>query len=273
MRIARTLFAAVASLPLAIAAPSAEARSAPPTVTSPSAILVSVDSGEVLFTRNADERRPVASLQKLLTALLIVEAGNLNRSLTVDRSDTLIAPTRIGFRAGDQYSRHDLLRVIIVRSANDAAHSLARDHSGSEAAFARAMTERARRLGMINSRFGNASGLPDPSQYSTARDMARLGLYIMRTPHCQPIREAMAMQSYTFRFNNGETRTLTNTNRLLRQMPGCNGMKTGFTNASGSCLMSSATRDGKTVMAIVLGARGEQRWRDSRNLLEWGLSL
>jgi len=244
---------------------------ATPTVRSRAAILVSADTGEVLLTHNADVRQPVASTQKLMTALLLVERGGLGEMMTIDRSDTLVAPTKLGLQAGHQYRRIDLMRALLVRSGNDVAHALGRDHSGSEAAFAEAMTARARRLGMVNSKFGNASGLPEPSQYSTARDMARLALYITRTQKCAPIRETVKMQEFNFQFNNGKTTRLVNTNRLLQRLPGCNGMKTGYTNASGRCLVSSATRNGRTVIAVVLGASGDMIWTDSQNLLNWGL--
>ncbi|QQL44535.1 D-alanyl-D-alanine carboxypeptidase family protein [Sulfuriroseicoccus oceanibius] len=247
---------------------AASAASAP-SIYGKAAIVVDADTGVVLYTKNADQRRPVASTQKLLTALLVLEKGNVNGMLTVDRSDTLVAPAKIGLRTGQQYRRIDLLRTLLVKSSNDVAHCLARDHSGSEAAFARLMTRRARQLGMVNSNFKNASGLPADGQYSTARDMARLAITSYHTP---AIRAITKIETLPFRFANGRTRTLHNTNKLLKRMPGVNGLKTGYTNAAGRCLICSINRDGRNIITVVLGSSSRHIWNDSRKLLEYGLS-
>jgi len=264
----RKLLATTIVAPLAAASVPQARAAAQPSIVAYAGIVVDASTGDVLFTKRADDQRQVASTQKLLTALLIVEEGNIDGQLTVDRSDTLVAPVKMGLSAGERYRRKDLLRALMLRSSNDIAHSLARDNAGSEPAFARKMTERARRLGMISSRFANASGLP-ADQHSTARDIARLAIHVYRN---QPlIREMIRLDRTSFTFSNGRTVNITNTNRLLTRLPGCNGMKTGYTHASGRCLVSSINRNGRDIIAVVLGSNSGAIWSDSQKLLEYGL--
>jgi serine-type D-Ala-D-Ala carboxypeptidase (penicillin-binding protein 5/6) len=259
-----------------LAAPAA-AIEPPPNVTAQSWILVDAGRAVVLGAKNADQRRPVASTQKLMTALLVVERGGLNDLVTVDRSDTLVAPTKVGLKTGQQIKRIELLKSLLIKSGNDIAHCLGRDHSGSEARFAEAMTRRARELRMMDTQFRNASGLPDPEQFSTARDMARLALFIYRSGEApdkmlhRTIIGITRMPSMVLALPDGRKLTLTNTNRLLARVPGCNGMKTGYTNASGRCLISSVNRDGRHLIAVVLGSTSQAIWNDSQSILEWGL--
>ena len=253
---------------LIIGLQSVHAASAP-SVHGRAAIVVDADTGVVLYAKNADERRPVASTQKLMTALLVLEHPDINGYLTVAREDTLVAPAKIGLRSGERYRRIDLLRAMLVKSSNDLAHCLARDSAGSESAFANRMTQRARRLGMVNTVFRNASGLPAPGQYSTARDMARLAVTAYHHPS---IRAITKIESLSFRFHSGRTITLKNTNKLLGRLKGCNGMKTGYTNAAGRTLVSSMSRDGHNVICIILGSTTARIFNDSQRLLEYGLS-
>lgn len=254
--------------------PAAAEPEPPPPVVAKAWIVVDADTMLPIGGENADQRRPVASTQKLLTALLVCERGGLTETITVDKSDTLVAPSKLGIQTGQKYRRVDLLKGLLIKSGNDLAHCLGRDHSGSEANFARNMTARARSLGMVTSQFRNASGLPDSEQFSTARDMARLAMYIHHHPDPK-VRNVILgitrMAETTFSFANGRTVKMTNTNKLLTRLPGCNGMKTGYTNAGGKCLVSSVTRDGHTVIAVVLGSDSKNVWTSSQRLLEWGL--
>jgi len=239
-----------------------------PKISAKSAIVVDADTGRVLFEKNADTRRPVASTQKLLTSLLVIEAGKLDKSVTVQLSDTKVEPTKLGIKKGDIYTRRKLIQAMLVKSCNDVARCLARQHSGSEKAFAEVMTGRARNLGMAHSRFKNASGLPAKDQYSTARDMAKLG----RAAYANPtIRDVIRVPKLTFHFSDGREGTLNNTNKLLRRFPGCDGMKTGYTRASGRCLVASGTRYGRAVVVVVLGCNPSAIWRETSALLEHGL--
>lgn len=242
-----------------------------PPVSARAAIVVQANTGRVLYQKNADARLPAASTQKLLLALLIAERGGLGERITVQKSDTYCEPTKMGIQAGQTYTRGELLRAVLIRSSNDIARCLARDHSGSESAFAAAMTRRARQLGMNNSYFTNSNGLPTPpGQYSTARDLSILAAACMR--HAA-IREAVGTASTTFRFADGRTVPLTNTNKVLRSFPYCTGMKTGYTNAAGRCLVSSASHNGRNVIAVILGSQTPQVWTESQALLQWGLGL
>ncbi len=266
MRTPRILLAAV----LLGAGPCRAVTAPPPQVHGESAILVDVQSGRVLYHKNSRAPRAVASTQKLLTALIIAEDGNLDAPVTIQSSDTTVAPTKLYLKPGQTYSRQDLLRVLLVKSANDVACALARDNAGSVDQFAAKMNERARTMGATSSHFVNPNGLPAEGQYSTARDMA----IIARNAYANPVlRGIVATKSFEFRFADGRVREMVNTNRVLRTVPFCTGMKTGYTDAAGHCLVSSGHGDRRDVIAVVLGSNKSRVWNDSQKLLEWGLQL
>jgi D-alanyl-D-alanine carboxypeptidase (penicillin-binding protein 5/6) len=238
-----------------------------PRVTAGSAIVVDAATGDVLHSLNADQRRPVASTQKLLTALLVAEEGDLDHKVRVEASDTWAEPTKLYIKPGEVYSRSDFLNILLVRSMNDVARALARDNAGSVEAFADKMNARAAQIGMRESNFVNPNGLPATGQYSTARDMARLALVAYRN---RTLRSIMAQKSITWHYPNGRVTTFSNTNAVLKNFGPCNGMKTGTTNAAGRCLISSASYGGRDIIVVVLGDNSNV-WRDSYRLLAWGL--
>jgi len=241
-----------------------------PVIFAKSAIAFDARTGRVFFRQNENMPTPIASTQKLLTALLVIEAGDLDRLVTIQPEDTLAAPTKLYLKAGERYTRRELLHAMLIKSANDAALALARDHSGSPELFAKLMTARVRRLGGHSSVFKNPNGLPAEGQISNARELAA----IARTAYFNPtLREIVSKPSYTFIRADGRAIHLRNTNRVLREFPPCNGMKTGYTDASGHCLVASATRDGRHIIAVVLGSDKAHVWNDARSLLEYGLSL
>lgn len=242
----------------------------PPSITARAAILID-GSGRVLFEKNADTRMPVASTQKLLLGIMIAERGGLNEIVTVQDPDTWAEPTKMGIKTGETYTRGELLRAVLIRSSNDIARALARDHSGSVSAFAANMNQRARSLGMHDSYFTNASGLPSPAgQYSTARDLAKLGKASLRNG---TVRDIVRTKGMVFRHSDGRTSKITNTNQVLLNFPYCTGAKTGFTNAAGRCLVSSASADGREVIAVILGSTSPTVWRESEALLRYGLGM
>ena len=243
-------------------------QGSPPSVVAKRVIVVDAASGRVLMAKNADERCAVASTQKLMTALLVTESGSLSDRVVIQPSDTTVEPTKLYLKAGHSYTRGQLLKAILVRSANDASVALARDIAGSVAGFAQQMNFRARSLGMSNSNFLNPHGLTQEGQYSTARDIAVLARYVYRHPS---IRGPMTIRSYDFRHDNGKVSKLTNTNRLLKRLPYATGMKTGTTRASGKCLVASGSLHGRTVIAVVLGSTSSSVWTDSEALLRWAL--
>ena len=246
------------------------AKAPPPQVHGQSAILVDVRSGRVLFSKNSREHRAVASTQKLLTALIIAESGNLWERITIRPEDTAAAPTKLYLKAGQTYSRYELLQALLIKSPNDVALALARDNAGSTDEFVAKMNRRARAMGARTSRFMNPNGLPAEGQFSTARDIA----IIARNAYANPvIRKFVATPRAEFHYSDGRVRQLVNTNRILHQAPWCNGMKTGYTNAAGHCLVSSGQNNGRDIIAVILGSNKANVYADSKRLLEWGLRL
>ena len=241
-----------------------------PSVSAPSVILCDAVTGRVLYEKNADDVRAVASTQKLLTALVVAEEGDLNTNVTVESTDGNCEPTKLGLKGGEVYKRYDLLRILLVKSMNDVARCLARDNAGSIAAFAQKMNAKAREIGMRQSNFVNPNGLTEPGQYSTARDMARLALHAYRN---RVLRGLMSTKVTVWRTASGKNITYENTNKLMKYFGLCNGMKTGYTDAAGHCLVSSAADGGKHLVCVVLGDRNRSDiWQDSYRMLSWGFN-
>ena len=186
----------------------------------------------------------------------------------VEPVDTQAEPVRLNIKAGETYQRIELLRALLVKSPNDVARCLARDNAGSIELFAEKMNVKARALGATHSNFVNPNGLPIPDQYSTARDLS----IIARAAYAnQTIRSIVCLPQLVFRYANGRTRELKNTNKVLKQLPYCNGMKTGYTEAAGHCLIASGKIPGRDVIVVVLGDSKAGVWRDASALLSWGL--
>ena len=241
-----------------------------PQISAKAAILVDANTGKVLYSKNDEAKRPVASTQKLLTALIVAEAGNLDKKVEIETTDTNCEPTKIYVKPGQSYTRLQLLNALLVKSGNDVARTLARDNAGSVSAFAEKMTQRVRNLGGTSSNFENPNGLPAQGQYSTARDMARVARMAYRNP---TLREIMRTKNYNFRFNSGNVVPLRNTNRVLRTYSFCNGMKTGYTDLAGHCLISSGSYNGRDVIAVVLGSTKARIADESAKLLAYGLNI
>jgi len=255
----------------AVSFPVSVSGSNPPVITAKAAVLFDAQTGKIILKHNETESRPVASTQKLLTALIVAESGNLDKPVIIDKSDTMVLPTKLGIRAGEVYTRRGLLVALLVKSANDVAVALARDNAGSVAAFAEKMNRRMADLKGTSSHFVNPNGLPCDTQYSTARDMA----IVARTVYANPIlREIVGYRAISFRFNSGKTVILPNTNHLLRDYAFCNGMKTGYTDKAGHCLIASGSWRGKDIIAVILGEPARSKiWKDGQSLLVYGLGL
>ena len=260
----------VSALPL-VAAPTKVGtipRKAAPKIGAKRAIVVDYMSGRVIYEKNARQRCAVASTQKLMTALCVLDHGNINQRFTIAKSDTWVEPTKLGILPGEVYTRRKLLGALLVKSGNDVARALARSVAGSESKFSTVMNRKARSLGMSESHFLNPHGLTASGQYSTARDMAICARAAFKNP---TIRGIIQTKGYTFQYANGRTKYLKNTNRVLKSVSYCNGMKTGTTNASGRCLISSGTLNGRTCIVVVFGASSSTIWKDSERLLRWSL--
>src|SRR6516164_10993412 len=196
--------ASVALTPASHSALAIYPSTAPVTIAS-SAIMIDARTGSIIFFKNPDVRRPVASTQKLLTALLVAEHGGLDSRVRVGADDCAVEPTKLGIRPGEVYTKRELLAAMLVHSCNDAAVCLARSDAGSVDAFARLMNAKALSLGAANSHFINPNGLPRPGQFSTARDMARIAFAAYHSP---TLRQFTRLPGLVFTYNSGRRRFL-----------------------------------------------------------------
>ncbi len=242
----------------------------PPDIYGQYAAVLDGETMQFYHKKEAETRVPVASTQKLVTALVVCQDGDLDALVEVPDAVLRVEPTVVGVKPGERYSRRQLVTALLVKSGNDIAAALAVDNAGSIESFAAKMNAYARQIGMEDSHFVNPHGLPAEGQHSTARDIAIAAFEAYQHPD---IREMVAMRTYDFVFEDGRSLTLHNTNRLLGDMEGCNGMKTGFTYAAGNCLVCSASVDGKERISVVLKSARPQVREDSRALLEWSLGL
>jgi serine-type D-Ala-D-Ala carboxypeptidase (penicillin-binding protein 5/6) len=234
-----------------------------------SAMMIDAKTGAVLYFKDPDVRRPVASTQKLLTALIIYQSGDLDAIDRVSASDCQVEPTKLGFRPGDAYTKRQLMGALLIHSCNDAAVCLARNDAGSLAAFSQRMNSKAFALGATQSHFVNPNGLPVPGQYSTARDMARIAFAAYHVPM---LREYMRMPGFMFTYNSGRQRYFEATNKLIGRSPMFTGMKTGYTGPSGRCLISSASSGSREIILVQLGGTHHTIFDDAQRMLLWGLN-
>lgn len=232
-----------------------------PSHTSHAVILYERSTGTVLFGENIHERRAPASLTKLMTAILAVEIGNLDDVVTVSNRAAGTRGSSAHLYAGQKIRLIDLLYGLLLNSGNDAAVAIAEHIAGSEEAFAEMMTRRAREMGLENTQFRNPHGLDAEGHYSTAYDLALLTDRAMSYP---VLAEIMQTKEYQL---NAQVRWR-NTNRLLWQLEGVEGGKTGTTGQAGNCLITAVSDDGMQLVVVVLGSAN--RWNDSIRILEWG---
>ncbi len=240
----------------------------PPRVSAPSAVLVERATGDVVFARKADARRPMASTTKLMTALLALERLSLDDVLVQAPYRGAPAESVAGFRAGERVTVRDELRALLLASANDAAATLAVRISGSETRFVRDMNARARQLGLADTSYANPVGLDDPKNFSSAADLVKLALVLRTKPF---FRQTVNLPRATIR-SGAMPRTFVNRNSLVRSTPSVDGVKTGRTTAAGYVLVGSATSRGVTVLSAILGDQSEAaRNADTLALLRFGL--
>lgn len=268
----RGLLATLAALLLLAAGPDrapAQADDAePPRLSAAAAFAVEASTGEVVLAEGQDERRAIASTTKLMTALVVREEASLDDTFTAADYQAAPVESQIGLQPGEEMTVRDLLRALLLESANDAAVTLAEGVAGSEEAFVEQMNARARDLGLENTTFANPVGLDDPDNLSTARDLVTLALAVREDAF---LRETAGMEQATL--ESGErTRVVTTRNELVRETELVRGLKTGRTQEAGYVLVGSGTRDGVTVVSAVLGAPSEAaRQEDTLALLRYGL--
>ncbi|GAB7386566.1 D-alanyl-D-alanine carboxypeptidase family protein [Bacillaceae bacterium] len=249
------LFAFTASFPLKAQAISAE-----------SAAVIDVDSGRILFAKNAEMPSRIASLTKIMTAIVAIERGNLNDTVTVSRNAYGVEGSSIYLRRGEKLKLIDLLYGIMLRSGNDAAVAVAEHVGGSVEEFVEMMNEKAKELGMKDTKFINPHGLDEKkgSNISTARDMAILTAYALKNPVFAEI-VSTKFRAIPYEGQPGG-RKLQNKNKMLYRYQGADGVKTGYTVLAQRCLASSATRDGWQLASIVL--RAPNWYEDSMRILD-----
>lgn len=232
-------------------------------------MLVEPATGDIVFQKNANERRPIASTTKLMTALVALDRLSLKDVLSQVPYSPAGAESLAGLRTGDRMTVADFLRGLLLPSGNDAAQTLAVRTAGSRKAFVALMNARARRIGLRNTHFSTPVGLDEPGNYSSASDLAALLLVLRQNSF---FKETVDRPEATLKVRGGRRIHVVNRNTLLRVQPWVNGAKTGHTNGAGYCLVGSATRDGVTVVSVVLGTGSEEaRDRNSLRLLRYGL--
>ena len=258
-----TAIYALFGLGLSICAPGSATAST-------SSIIIDAESGDILSSFNADERRYPASLTKVMTLYITFDALNkgiikLNDDLKVSRHAANMAPSRLGLRPGQTIKVKTCIEALIVKSANDCATVLAENLGYSEKNFAQTMTQVAKELGMKNTTFRNANGLPNKAQKTTARDMALLGAAMYH--HFPQYYKLFSLKKFTY-----EGKTIYTHNNILKTFEGADGMKTGFTNAAGFNIITSAQRDGHRVIAVTMGHNtAKERDRHVAKMMDKGL--
>lgn len=244
------------------------------TLSAKSAILMEISSGQVLLSKNPDEKLPPASITKIMTLLLVMEAVDsgkitLEDTVTASLNASSKGGSQIWLKEGEQMTVHELIKATAVASANDASTALGEYIAGDEMTFVAMMNQRAAELGMVNTNFENCSGLDDTTEnhYTTARDIAIMSCELMKH---EKIKEYTTIWMDCLR--NGETE-LVNTNRLVRFYEGTTGLKTGTTSKAGYCISATAQRNGMELVAVVLGSdNSNERFEDAKTLLSWGFS-
>ena len=269
MTLLRKITQALAGLAFATTALAQQAP-VPPQLAAKSWLLLEMGSGQMLTAEKPDERLEPASLTKLMTAYLTFAALHkktlsLEQPLPVSEKAWRTGGSKMFIRVDTQVPVEDLIKGMIVQSGNDACVTLAEGIAGSEENFAQMMNREAQRLGMKNSSFRNSTGLPDPQHFTTARDLSLLAAALIRD-FPEEYKKYYSMKE--FRYNNI---TQPNRNRLLYIDPSVDGVKTGHTEAAGYCLISSALRDKRRLLSVVLGTKSDsERASESQKLLNWG---
>ena len=243
-----------------------------PNITADYAILIEAATGRVIYEKNADEKAYPASTTKMLTCVLAIEKGDLDKTLSVSQRAAWTEDPYVGFQQGDMLKERDLLKALMMVSDNSSAVVLAEGIGGSVEGFAKMMNDKAKEIGLTNSHFVTPNGLPDDDHYSTARDMAKIAAYGW---HNEKFREFSGTEMDTIEWVSPVNKCMVvkNSNKLLGTMPGVNGIKTGWTNAAGGCLAASAKRDGVQLIAVVLHSDDvNTRFTEAGKLLEYGFS-
>ncbi|MDK2882328.1 MAG: hypothetical protein PWP58_664 [Bacillota bacterium] len=235
-----------------------------PEVTADAAALLDARTGAILYAQAPYEHRPPASTTKILTAIIALEKGRLTDIVTISPYASWTEGSSIYLRQGERVTLEELIWGALLESGNDACVAIAEYLAGSEEAFARLQNNKARAIGAWDTHFVNPHGLPDPNHYTTAYDLATIARYALKNPKFKEIVRAREKEL----FGPEGSRSFISTNRLLWSYSGADGVKTGTTSEAGQCLVASATREGRQLVAVVL--HSDDRWSDAAVLLDYG---
>jgi serine-type D-Ala-D-Ala carboxypeptidase (penicillin-binding protein 5/6) len=272
---------AISAMRAAWARQAALAAGGPAGIQVTGAALADAATGQVLWSTSLDTERPIGSIVKVMTALVVIQAGDLNRAITVPESviaylDSQNGPSTAGLIVGDRLTARELLEALLLPSGCDAAYTLAQAYGPGIGAFIAKMNTEARRLGLTGTHFSNFDGMPWPTEYSTwstPANLITLGQYVMSYPVFAAI---VGQASYWLPAGDGHHGYLwQNTNPLIGAYPGATGIKTGDTIAAGNCLLFEATRDGLTLIGVTLGTPGDDitvTGPVATRVLNWGFS-
>lgn len=238
-------------------------------LTADGAILLHGYSGRVMYEKSPDEKFYPASTTKIMTALLVIEAGDLDKEVEVTKEDSEVGESSLSIKPGDIFTRRQALYGLMLKSGNDIAHMLARDNAGSVTAFAEKMTRRAEELGALNTKFQNPHGLHHPEHYTTPRDLALITRAAMKQPF---FRKVVSTINHSWFSPSTGPRELTNSNKLLRNFPGATGVKTGYTNPAQHTLASAALWGTDEMICVVMHATKQGKWDDSKLLITYGFT-
>ncbi len=236
-----------------------------PSISAKAAILMDMETGEILYEKNAFEEMYPASTTKILTAILGLEMGSLNDIVHISENAAKIDEASIYLEKNHKVYLEDLIRGALIKSGNDAAYAIGEYIAGSESIFVMLMNKKAALLGGNNTNFINTNGLPNEKHKSTAYDLALMGRYAMQN---LLFSEIVSLREDSIKFITGETRYLKNTNKLLWNYPYTTGIKTGTTRAAGSCLVASARKNNTELIAVVL--KSQDRYGECIRLFEYG---
>lgn len=240
-----------------------------PKIDAEAALLMVANTRRILYAVNSDAIMYPASTTKIMTLLVALEKGDLNSVVTVSARAAHCDGSSLDLRAGDRLTLRDLLTGMMLVSGNDAAEAVAEHIAGSLPAFVDLMNARAESLGLAKTHFANPHGLPDPvNHYTTAYDLARITAQGLQNPEFARI---VATREYTVAFFNRPAVRVANTNKLLKTYPAATGVKTGYTDAAGDCLVASARQGGAQLVAVLLN--DDERWTDAVQLLDYGFAV
>ena len=235
-------------------------------ITSRIALIYDRASGKILYEKNGNKQTPMASTTKIMTAIVVLENSNLKDTFTIDSKSAGIGGSRLGLKKNDKITVNDLLYGLLLRSGNDAAIALATYVGGSVEEFAELMNKKAQELGLVNSHFVVPHGLDNEGHYTTAYELAKMADYALKI---DKFKEIVGCKTATI-YINGYAKTINNTNQLLGSVYGVYGVKTGFTNGAGRCLVAACKKNELDIITVIIGADTNNiRSKDTINLIKY----